>query len=162
MFRGRLIVGAGVALFAFIPGALSSSAAPVSDEPGPDVVVSKTGNISIVAEDKTDDGGWVEFEGTGQVAVRVSVNPSPDPGDSITTQGFHAEKKEGGYWYYGSGVMVTGQKTCVSQYSHPSRGHGASVKMAGLSDSQWANAGFLAAARVAAHTKDTCRAYYRL
>ena len=66
----------------------------------------------------------------------------------------------GGTWTYGSTRNLVGQKTCYSQYQHPTKSHGASVWMDYYVDSGLKSPNVLASARITKYTNTTCSAYW--
>ena len=121
-------------------------------------VVTTEGDITVVASGETATGGWVQFTGTGHVKIDGSrvksggKTAAPQIASDYQTVG-------GGSWYYGSGRNAAGQKTCTSEYNHPSQWHGSSVWM-----DQWASSrqgpGTVATSYLSSYTTTTCSAYW--
>ena len=114
------------------------------------------GDITVIASGRTATGGWVVFTGTGHVIVDGSHVRLPK--GMSTTQG-SVENVGGGTWFYGSSMNGAGQKSCTSQYQHPSSWHGSSVWM-----DQWASdrqpPNVLANSNFTRYTTTTCSAYW--
>ncbi|GLY20020.1 hypothetical protein Kisp01_70340 [Kineosporia sp. NBRC 101677] len=115
------------------------------------VEIVTTGDIEIVDQGTTEDGGWVAFNGTGEVTI-----------DDTAQAGARAVKTVGGgTWNYGATARTNGSKVCFSYYFHNGVAHGATATMGGTTDRPWTYAGAWANAYVTKHTTATCYTYWR-
>ena len=143
-----------------VVGALSLSGVPQAHAEEADPRVTITGDIQIVDQGETADGGWVAYTGTGSMTIDDTV-PAEDNDGEVSTRAVKTVSAGGGTWHYGSTVNGAGQKVCLSQYMHKRVAHGSTAEMAGSKDSAWQRAGTVAASSVAKYTTKTCIAHWR-
>lgn len=155
----RIAVAGALATAALLAPQVTASAASDASTTAStaEAVVTTTGDITVIASGQTATGGWVEFTGTGR--VKVDGSHVKLAGGKNTMQAAGSQNVGGGTWYYGSSVNGIGQKTCTSQYLHPSSWHGSSVWM-----DQWASdrqaPGKVANSNFTRYTTTTCSAYW--
>lgn len=147
---------------------LGSAQAAVPERPvGGTGVARQTGSeagLTILATGSTPTGGWVTFSGTGTMTLDDAGMRTLVAGQRVAAVSgpqLASVRVGGGTWSYGSTRTIVGQKTCYSQYQHPSKTHGASVWMDVSGDSGWKDPNVLASARVTRYTNTTCSAYWR-
>jgi len=133
-------------------GGASISASSSTKVPG----MAVSGNIQIIALGKTEGGGWVTYSGLGTVTLDGTQHSHAGVTTMLTTVDI-----EGGTWAFGASVNGGGQKTCTSEYYHPSRSHGSSVTMNGMASSDYVGPGDVSWANVTGWTNAICKAYYR-
>lgn len=120
--------------------------------------------LTILAAGSSPKGGWVTFTGTGSITLDDAGMRTVLGGQRVPTTSGPKEAQAsvgGGTWTYGSTRNLVGQKTCYSQYQHPTKSHGASVWMDNFADSGLKDPNVLASARITKYTNTTCSAYWR-